>query len=147
MRCFSLSLGISAVHRASNPPWVANAPGLRYDGSCGLFFNQDTAKCSCSRICPRSGKSRKPLERLPYESAVGRQYSVLNIVGGGSRNAYLNQLIANATNKTVRIGETEVTAMGNMLTQLEGLNMLSSSEKRKYMASTFSDRIFVPQDT
>lgn len=81
-----------------------------------------------------------------YEAAVGKTYSVLNIVGGGSKNTYLNQLIADASGKTVRIGEAEVTALGNMLTQLEGAGLLSPSEKRNYMRSTFTDRIYTPRN-
>ena len=46
------------------------------------------------------------------------RFDKLYIVGGGSRAAYLNQLTANATQLTVLAGETEATALGNLMAQM-----------------------------
>ncbi len=40
-------------------------------------------------------------------------YPCINIVGGGANAAYLNELTAKATGKTVYAGPTEATAIGN----------------------------------
>jgi rhamnulokinase len=54
------------------------------------------------------------------EELTGRRLNVIHIVGGGSRNKLLNQLVANATGRTVLAGPTEATAIGNVLVQAIG---------------------------
>ena len=49
---------------------------------------------------------------------TGRTYTAVNIVGGGSRDTYLNQLTANATGLPVYAGPTEGTALGNLMVQM-----------------------------
>ena len=49
---------------------------------------------------------------------TGRTYTAVNIVGGGSRDTYLNQLTANATGLPVYAGPTEGTALGNLIVQM-----------------------------
>ena len=49
---------------------------------------------------------------------TGREYTAVNIVGGGSRDGYLNQLTANATGLPVYAGPTEGTALGNLMVQM-----------------------------
>ena len=49
---------------------------------------------------------------------TGREYTAVNIVGGGSRDGYLNQLTANATGLPVYVGPTEGTALGNLMVQM-----------------------------
>ena len=44
-------------------------------------------------------------------------YSALNIVGGGSKDGYLNRLAKEYTGKKVYVGPTEGTAVGNLLAQ------------------------------
>lgn len=51
------------------------------------------------------------------ESVLGRRIDVIHIVGGGSRHRLLNQLVANATGRTVIAGPNEATAMGNVVVQ------------------------------
>jgi rhamnulokinase len=58
---------------------------------------------------------RQVLESL--EAVLGRTLNVIHIVGGGSRNGLLNQLVANATGRTVVAGPSEATAIGNVLVQ------------------------------
>lgn len=45
-------------------------------------------------------------------------YPCINIVGGGANAAYLNELTAKATGKTVYAGPTEATAIGNIMAQM-----------------------------
>lgn len=48
---------------------------------------------------------------------TGTQYTAVNIVGGGSKDSYLNQLTAQITGLPVLAGPTEGTALGNLIVQ------------------------------
>jgi rhamnulokinase len=52
------------------------------------------------------------------ENIVGKKYSELHIVGGGSNAEYLNRLTAMKTRKTVYAGPAEATAIGNIAVQM-----------------------------
>ena len=54
------------------------------------------------------------------ESLTGRRYEKINVIGGGCKNALLNELTARETGKTVVAGPAEATAMGNLLMQMIG---------------------------
>jgi len=73
----------------------------------------------------------------------------LYIVGGGSNNDYLNELISNYTQKTVYAGPSEATALGNLLIQFlhckkiktvkEGRQVIHNSfDIKKYESNTFN---------
>ena len=49
---------------------------------------------------------------------VGKTFTSINIVGGGSQNQVLNQLTADMTGLPVYAGPTEGTALGNLAAQL-----------------------------
>ena len=51
------------------------------------------------------------------EEVTGQTFDVLNIVGGGSKDAYLNELAKKYTKMRVMVGPTEGTAVGNLLSQ------------------------------
>jgi len=51
------------------------------------------------------------------EEITGVCYPALNIVGGGSKDDYLNRLTKELTNKRVFVGPVEGTAIGNLLAQ------------------------------
>ena len=48
---------------------------------------------------------------------TGKEYTSVNIVGGGSKDGYLNRLTADATGLEVFAGPTEGTAIGNLIVQ------------------------------
>lgn len=52
------------------------------------------------------------------EKVTGKTFEVLNIVGGGSKDGYLNKLTKEYTGKRVLAGPTEGTAVGNLLAQI-----------------------------
>ncbi|MEG1847739.1 MAG: rhamnulokinase [Lachnospiraceae bacterium] len=52
------------------------------------------------------------------EEITACHYATVHVVGGGANAAYLNQLTANATEKTVLAGPTEATAIGNITVQM-----------------------------
>lgn len=51
------------------------------------------------------------------ERLSGNRIDVVHIVGGGSQNTLLCQLVADATHRTVVAGPVEATALGNLLVQ------------------------------
>jgi len=87
---------------------------------------------------------RHVLERL--EELVGRKLEVIHVVGGGSQNALLCQLTADACNRPVVAGPVEATAIGNVLVQAVGLGLLGSlAEAREVVRRSFEVRTFIPQ--
>ena len=48
---------------------------------------------------------------------TGKVYTSINIVGGGSKDGYLNELTARTTGLPVFAGPTEGTALGNLMAQ------------------------------
>ena len=70
---------------------------------------------------------RQVLENL--EALAERKIAVIHIVGGGSRNALLNQFVADCTGRRVVAGPGEATALGNILVQAMGAGELKDLEE------------------
>jgi rhamnulokinase len=86
------------------------------------------------------------LERL--EELTGRRIETIHIVGGGSQNALLNQLTADACGRIVVAGPVEATAIGNVLVQAIGLGILRSlNEARAVVRRSFEVKSFEPRRT
>ena len=63
--------------------------------------------------------------------------STIHIIGGGSQDAYLNELTVQATGKRVLVGPVEATAIGNILAQMIRAGEFNSVEEgRKLVASS-----------
>ncbi len=60
------------------------------------------------------------------EELTGTPVQVIHVVGGGSRNALLNQFTADACGKPVIAGPVEATALGNVLIQARASGEISS---------------------
>ncbi|MCA9064787.1 MAG: rhamnulokinase, partial [Planctomycetaceae bacterium] len=60
------------------------------------------------------------------EELTGTPVQVIHVVGGGCRNALLNQLTADACGRPVIAGPVEATALGNVLVQARGAGEISS---------------------
>ncbi len=89
-------------------------------------------------------KYREVLDKLA--KLTGREIDHLHIVGGGSRNPFLNQLTANAIDRPVYAGPVEGTALGNALVQFIELGEIGSlREGRLAMSETISPKVFTPQ--
>ena len=79
------------------------------------------------------------------ETIAGRIYDSIHIIGGGSNAAYLNQLTADATGKTVYAGPGEATAIGNLLAQMIHAGDLADLKgARQCVRDSFEIRTFVP---
>ena len=64
------------------------------------------------------------------ESVTGRAIRGVQIVGGGSRNAYLNQATATVTGLPVLAGPVEATVIGNIIVQAIAAGALPRSPRR-----------------
>ena len=88
---------------------------------------------------------RKTLESIA--ALTGQRYDRLHIVGGGSKNALLNQFTANALQIPVLAGPVEATAAGNILVQAIALGDLPSlAAARTVVEESCAVQVFEPRD-
>lgn len=72
------------------------------------------------------------------EEVTGEEYDTLNIIGGGSKNMFLNELTAKYTGKKIITGPTEGTAIGNLMMQMVGGGDIADvQEGRKIVKDSF----------
>ena len=72
----------------------------------------------------------------------------LHVVGGGSRNALLNQMTADASGLRVLAGPSEATALGNVAAQMIASGDLASlAEGRALIRDSFEIGEFIPRET
>ena len=72
------------------------------------------------------------------ENISGKKIKAINIVGGGSRDMYLNRLTSKVTGKKVYIGLMEATATGNLMSQIMYDNNMTLLEARNLIKNTFN---------
>lgn len=114
---------------------AADFPG-RVDVDDPSFLAPESMSAAVRAYCERTGQPvpQSPGELLScvyhslaqcyaqsvrqLEALTGRSFQAVHIVGGGSQDAYLNQLTASATGLPVYAGPTEGTALGNLLVQM-----------------------------
>lgn len=72
------------------------------------------------------------------ENISGKAIDTINIVGGGSKDSYLNRLTKEYTGKRVLAGPVEATATGNIISQLMYANKdLTLSKARELVKNSF----------
>lgn len=70
---------------------------------------------------------------------TGKKIEALHIIGGGSKDSYLNELTAKKCGIPVYAGPTEATAIGNLLAVMLGTGVFSDiAEARKCVKSSFN---------
>ncbi|MGA2976660.1 MAG: rhamnulokinase family protein [Spirochaetia bacterium] len=135
------------------------------DPDDGGFYNPQNMEAAIVDFCRRTRQEppsdRGTMLRTVYESLalkyriVGEQIArvsgtpntVVHIVGGGSRNLFLNQLTANACGMKVVAGPEEATAVGNAMVQAVALGVVHRLPDAKAMIrSAFPIREFSPRD-
>ena len=80
------------------------------------------------------------------ETLTGKPIEGVQIVGGGSQNAYLNQATANATGKPVLAGPVEATVIGNVAVQAIAAGRFATlTEARQHIAANVRLLRFEPQ--
>jgi len=88
---------------------------------------------------------RSTLRKL--ERLTGKKIEKLHIVGGGSKDATLNQFAANALKIPVFAGPAECAALGNLLIQAITLGHVAShAAAREIVRNSFESKMFTPQD-
>ena len=82
------------------------------------------------------------------ERFTGKKIERLHIVGGGSKDATLNQYAANALKIPVLVGPTECTALGNILVQAIALGHVEShAAAREIVRNSFEIKTVMPQSS
>lgn len=82
----------------------------------------------------------KSLEKL-----TGKQYTSINIVGGGCQDMYLNERTAETTGLPVHAGPVEGTAIGNMIVQLiAGGDVSDLRAAREMVRQSFAVKMVQP---
>jgi rhamnulokinase len=82
------------------------------------------------------------------QHVTGRQIRTIRIVGGGSQNALLCQLTADACQRQVVAGPVEATALGNMLIQAVARGLLPSvAAGRAAITASGMHTVFEPRAT
>lgn len=90
-------------------------------------------------------KYRDVVEKI--EEIRGKSVSSINIVGGGTKEAPLCQLAANACKKPVYAGPVEATACGNIAVQAMALGEIGSlSQAREVIKNSFDVKEYHPVD-
>ena len=146
---------------AAAPPFVSliNADDPR-------FLSPDNMPKKIAEFCQETGQpvpaNHAAYMRCIYESLAlfyrvvlrrierltGKKIGQLHIVGGGSKDATLNQFAANALKIPVIAGPTECTATGNMLVQAIALSHVPShAAAREIVRNSFELKTFTPQDS
>lgn len=74
------------------------------------------------------------------EAISKKEIRQIHIVGGGSRDEYLNRLTAKYTGKKVFTGLKEGTAVGNLISQIMADKKLTLTEAREIIKNTFEVR-------
>ncbi|MGA2183445.1 MAG: rhamnulokinase family protein [Bryobacteraceae bacterium] len=113
----------------------------RIAARCGARTKGQTCRVILESLARRY---REVLDGL--ESLTGKAIRTIHIVGGGSRNALLNQLAASASGRTVIAGPAEATAAGNVLVQAMGAGEIAGAgEAREIVRRSFGIEVFEPR--
>lgn len=98
-------------------------------------------RCIFESLAQLYAKTLRQLEEL-----TGDKIDRLHIVGGGSKNAFLNQLTANACHISVLAGPVEATALGNIMIQaITAGEVANLADARAMIQKNFPVTTFTPQ--
>jgi rhamnulokinase len=98
------------------------------------------ARCIFESLALKYGHAIEQAQRL-----TGRSVGSINVVGGGSRNALLCQLTADASGVPVVAGPVEATAMGNVMVQAFAQGRVGSLEEiRALVRDSFESTTYEP---
>jgi rhamnulokinase len=131
--------------RFLNPPSMlaAIAEQMRESGQAVPTDPPAVAKVILDSLAQRYASVFRTIEQL-----TGAPVEGIQIIGGGSQNAYLNQATATATGKPVLAGPVEATAIGNALVQaITAGRFASLAEARSHVAHHLRPTSFAPRPT
>jgi rhamnulokinase len=128
------------------------APDNMIDAICGLAGRTGQRVPTDNGVLFRGAleglalRYRMCLQHL--ESLTQSRINTIHIVGGGSLNALLCQMTADACGRRVVAGPVEATAIGNILMQMIGSGSLHSiDEARELVRQSFPTQTYEPQTT
>jgi len=82
------------------------------------------------------------------EEILGKELSVIHMVGGGIKDKMLCQFTAYATGKKVLAGPVEATSIGNLMIQAMALGKVKTlKEARQIIRNSFPTTEYVPQES
>ena len=93
----------------------------------------DTLSCIYHSLASMYAKTVAGIEKI-----TGKQIESIFIVGGGSKDSYLNELTGRYTGKNVVIGLGEATATGNLISQIMKDQGITLCEARKTVRNSFN---------
>jgi sugar (pentulose or hexulose) kinase len=146
---------------------AAHEPGFRHliDPDDSSFANPDDMPDAIDRFCKRTdqpapstpgGYARAVFDSLALkyrlvirdlQSVIERPIARIRVIGGGSQNALLNQLTADATGLPVVAGPVEATALGNIAVQMLATGAAASlAEARAIIDRSVPTTEFTPRD-
>lgn len=100
-------------------------------------------RCALESLALKYRDVLQGIERL-----TGETVEVIHIVGGGCKNALLNQFTADACGKPVIAGPTEATALGNVLIQARAAGAVGTlAEIRSVVRASSELETFQPRNT
>lgn len=116
---------------------------LQSSGQSAPVAHTDIARILFESLALKYRHAFAQLEKL-----TGKKFESLHIVGGGCKNAMLNQFTANALKIEVVAGPAEATSAGNILLQLMADGEVKSlAEGRELIARSMSVQTFEPRAT
>ena len=113
---------------------------LREHGQSPLSAPAAFARCIMESLVLRYCEVFEQIHTL-----TGTTMKQVHILGGGARNAQLNQWLADALGVPVIAGPYEATALGNALMQLVGLGELHTLAEVRTIAQQIATRVFSPR--
>jgi rhamnulokinase len=129
--------------RFFNPPSMleAIAEQLAENHQRAVTEPHEVARVILDSLALRYASVLRTIELLTKEKVNG-----LHIVGGGSRNDYLNQVTATVTGLPVLAGPVEATVTGNVLVQALATGRFASlADGRRHVAQNIQVKKFTPQ--
>jgi rhamnulokinase len=142
-------------------------PGFQHlvDPDDQSFVNPDDMPAAIDRFCRRTDQpapatpgacARAVFDSLALkyrlvirdlQAVTGRTIERIRVIGGGSQNALLNQLTADATRVPVVAGPVEATALGNIAVQMMATGAVDSlADARAIIDRSFPHTVFTPRD-
>ena len=125
---------------------------LRVSVNDSCFLSPDSMIAAVEKACGKENMSVGELYAVVYhslaecyradvrglEQILSREIKAIHIVGGGSKDDYLNRLTAEVSGKTVYAGPSEATAIGNILAQMLASGVFESvAQAREAVRASF----------
>src|SRR2546421_11236514 len=130
--------------RFLNPPSMLDAIAMQLNETNHTMPSEPAAiaKVILDSLAFRYASVLRTIESLTNQRIEG-----VRIIGGGSRNAYLNQATANAIGLPVSAGPVEATMIGNVLVQAIASGRFASlTAARAYVARNTQSQTFMPKN-